>query len=72
MKFWRVRGYLLRYAGTDWNKKNPTKIIQIIKTASFVFERTKHQPCRNLRSNLVLQRLCNEAALSPGIDVFWY
>ena len=38
----------------------------------FVFERTKHQPRRNLRSYLVLQRLCNEAALSPGIDAFWY
>ena len=40
--------------------------------AFFVFERTKHQPRRNLRSYLVLQRLCNEAALSPGIDAFWY
>ena len=39
--------------------------------AFFVFERTKHQPRRNLRSYLVLQRLCNEAALSPGIDAFW-
>ena len=38
----------------------------------FLFERTKHQPRRNLRSYLVLQRLCNEAALSPGIDAFWY
>ena len=38
----------------------------------FVFERTKYQPRRNLRSYLVLQRLCNEAALSPGIDAFWY
>ena len=38
----------------------------------FVFERTKHQPRRNLRSYLVLQRLCNEAALSPGIDAFLY
>ena len=27
---------------------------------------------RNLRSYLVLQRLCNEAALSPGIDAFLY
>ena len=40
--------------------------------AFFVFEWTKHQPRRNLRSYLVLQRLCNEAALSPGIDAFWY
>ena len=40
--------------------------------AFFVFERTEHQPRRNLRSYLVLQRLCNEAALSPGIDAFWY
>ena len=41
--------------------------------AFFVFERTKHQPRRNLRiSYSVLQRLCNEAALSPGIDAFWY
>ena len=40
--------------------------------AFFVFERTKHQPRRNLRSYLVLQRLCNEVALSPGIDAFWY
>ena len=38
----------------------------------FVFERTKHQPRRNLRSYLVWQRPCNEAALSPGIDAFWY
>ena len=38
----------------------------------FVFERTKHQPRRNLRSYLVLQRLCNEAALSPGINAFLY
>ena len=27
---------------------------------------------RNLCSYLVLQRLCNEAALSPGIDAFLY
>ena len=27
---------------------------------------------RNLRSYLVLQRLCTEAALSPGIDAFLY
>ena len=40
--------------------------------AFFVFERTKHQPRRNLSSYLVLQRLCNEVALSPGIDAFWY
>ena len=40
--------------------------------AFFVFERTKHQPRRNLRSYLVLQRLFNEAARSPGIDAFWY
>ena len=40
--------------------------------AFFVFERTKHQPRRNLRSYLDLQRLCNEAALSPGIDAFWF
>ena len=26
----------------------------------------------HLRSYLVLQRLYNEAALSPGIDAFWY
>ena len=38
--------------------------------AFFVFERTKHQPRRNLRSYLVLQRLCNEAALSPGMMHF--
>ena len=45
----------------------------IIETLRFfVFERTKHQPRRNLRSYLVLQRLCNEAALSPGIDTFLY
>ena len=31
--------------------------------AFFAFERTKYQPRRNLRSYLVLQRLCNEAAL---------
>ena len=40
--------------------------------AFFVFERTKHQPRRHLRSYLVLQRLCNEAELSSGIDAFWY
>ena len=38
----------------------------------FLFERTKHRPRRNLRSYLVLQRPCNEAALSPGIGAFWY
>ena len=47
--------------------------VMIIETLRFfVFERTKHQPRRNLRSYLVLQRPCNEAALSPGIDAFWY
>ena len=40
--------------------------------AFFMFERTKHQPRRHMRSYLILQRLCNEAALSPGIDAFWY
>ena len=43
--------------------------------AFFVFERTKHQPRRHLRSYLVLQRPCSEAmeaAVSPGIDAFWY
>ena len=40
--------------------------------AFFEFERTKHQPRRNLPSYLILKRLCNEAALSPGIDAFWY
>ena len=45
----------------------------IIETLRFfVFERTKHQPRRNVSSYLVLQRLCNEAALSPGIDAFLY
>ena len=47
-------------------------VVVIRDFAFFVFERTKHQPRRNLRSNLVLQRLCNKAALSPGIDAFWY
>ena len=47
-------------------------IIYIRDFAFFVFERTKHQPCRNLRSYLFLQRLRNEAALCPGIDAFWY
>ena len=47
--------------------------LQLLETLRFfVFERTKHQPRRNLRSYLVLQRLCNEAALSPGIDAFLY
>ena len=47
--------------------------VEIIETLRFfVFERTKCQPRRNLRSYLVLQRPCNEAALSPGIDAFWY
>ena len=43
-----------------------------LETVFFVFEQKKHQPRRNLRSYLVLQRLCNEVALSPGIDAFWY
>ena len=44
-----------------------------IETFSFfVFERTKHQPRRNLHSYLVLQRLCDETALSPGIDVNFF
>ena len=46
------------------------KIVELLRF--FVFERTKHQPRRNLRSYLVLQRLCNEAALSPCIDAFWF
>ena len=46
--------------------------LHISDFAFFMFERTKHQPRRHLRSYLVLQRLCNEAALSPGIDAFWY
>ena len=46
---------------------------ELIETLRFfVFERTKHQPRRNLRNYLVLQRLCNEAALNPGIDAFLY
>ena len=48
----------------------PTNTLETLRF--FVFERTKHQPRRNLRSYLVLQRPCNEAALSPGIDAFWY
>ena len=45
----------------------------ILVTLRFcVFERTKHQTRRHLRTYLVLQRLCNEAAFSPGIDAFWY
>ena len=48
-------------------------LIEVLETLRFfLFERTKHQPRRNLGSYLVLQRLCNEAALSPGIDAFWY
>ena len=40
--------------------------------AIFVFEQTyKCQPHHNLSSHLILQRLCREAALSPGIDAFW-
>ena len=47
--------------------------MQLLDTLRFfVFERTKHQPRRRLRTYLVLQRLCSEAALSPGIDAFWY
>ena len=47
--------------------------LRILETLRFfVFERTKHQPRRNLRSYLILQRPCNKAALSPGIDAFWY
>ena len=40
--------------------------------AFFAFEQMKHQPRPNLHSYLVLQRRCNEATLSPGIDAFWY
>ena len=40
--------------------------------AFFVFEWTKHQPRRHLRSYLVVQRLCSKAALSPGINAFLY
>ena len=48
-----------------------TRAGEILETLRFfVFERTKHQPRRNLRSYLVLQRLCNEAALSPGMMHF--
>ena len=50
-----------------------TSVVAAIETLRFfVFKRTKHQPRRNVRSYLVLQRLCNEAALSPGIDAFLY
>ena len=38
--------------------------------AFFVFERTKTQPRRHLRCYLVLQRLRNKAALSPGMMHF--
>ena len=56
-----------------YHQETDCRIESIIRDfAFFVFERTKHQPRRNLRSYLVLQRLCNEAALSPGIDAFWY
>ena len=49
------------------------RVVPLIRDfAFFVFEQTKHQLRRNLRSYLVLQRLCNEAALSHGIDAFWY
>ena len=51
---------------------NSAYTLNIRDFAFFVFERTKHQPRRNLRSYLVLQRRCSEAALSPGIDAFWY
>ena len=54
------------------NKRVPGRVVIIETLRFFVFERTKHQPRRNLRSYLVLQRLCNEAALSPGIDAFLY
>ena len=50
----------------------PGETYAIRDFAFFVIERTKHHPRRNLRSYLVLQRPCNEAALSPGIDAFWY
>ena len=56
--------------GTCVSDGRGTHILETLRF--FVFERTKHQPRRNLRSYLVLQRLCNEAALSPGIDAFWY
>ena len=53
-------------------KINTSNVEDSSDFAFFVFERTKHQPRRHLRSYLVLQRLCNEAALSPGIDAFLY
>ena len=54
---------------------NNTRVVLLVNSDFaffFVFERTKHQPRCHLRSYLVLQRLCNEAVLSPGIDAFWY
>ena len=40
--------------------------------AFFCVRTNETSASRNLRSYLVLQRLCNEAALSPGIDAFLY
>ena len=60
---------MLLTADLGWLEERRNKIETL---RFFVFERTKHQPRRNLRSYLVLQRLRNEAALSPGIDAFCY
>ena len=43
----------------------------IIETLRFfVFERTKHQPRRNLHSYLALQRLCKKQHLAPALMHF--
>ena len=65
------------------NRQDTREKMPILETLRFVcvgvcgvcvcvFERTKHQPRGNLHSYVVLQRPCNEAALSPRIDAFWY
>ena len=61
---------VLWFSSTAWQMISVRQIESIRDFAFFVFERTKHQPRRNLRSYLVLQRLCNEAALTPALMHF--
>ena len=73
MKLQETNGKDIAFSVNIWMSLQRQVVDDLIETLRFfVFERTKHQPRRNLRSYLVLQRLCNEAALSPSIDAFWY
>ena len=54
------------------NVRFPWQERHIRDFAFFCVRTNEKSASRNLRSYLVLQRLCNEAALSPGIDAFLY